>query len=843
MQERDPLLLGHLVPPSPPMALATVRRRVEHGHQLRRRGLVLAGHQHRHRVRAPASSSGAPPTRARVEGAQLAALQQARELGAAPVGLLEHNAALAAKACWYHASAGRRPRACRRRVDARGRRRVGPRACGASDDGRFARAALDGRGGHLRREDCRVAHLGDTAALATNECDAAAAALRASMSISGSSTGCTAAERHGWRLRHPRPRRRWDCRRLAPVALVDGRLLDVAAVAGRGGRGEVAAAPPAPGPSAPRCGAERGRFPTGWAAAELGRARPHRGGDVEPARAARSRCRRPSGARAPGAAATARPRSPNRSCGGFFRPLAACARRRKLALVARRAPARRGRRRCWPVSARARRRARARAQRRRAACRWSSIRSCPTSSRCCASRRRPTRRMLTGGALFSCTYGLSMACKEGHRIAAQHRPLLLWMWTYETHVKPPVRHEPPSAFGGQLSNRRFCDGLPPCFNPADEHSRSWDGRALRPTRCSTTASPRPDATSTTQSWCGPRERHGGAHRRARGRARPRVRRRAAEHPRPVRWLSRGLQRHGRRAAERPARGPSGASWAFCATGATCCTRRSTSRPRCASATTSTACARARPSRRRAPTSRRALPATTGRLPLRGSKTNPRSWPTGRRTCATAPRRASMPRAPSSCRKRALHRARARRRRRRRRAARARRAGDGGWCEDEAVPARLYRAALERARSSAGACASRAPAARRRAVCQWRRALPQALSVCAPTHRLAQPRRRAARLPRVVCGRAQHRHRAAVCRQHRQRAARCASAEQAAAAEDPVARMPRSAPRRAVPRAPSLRRVPPREADAPVHLRGPRDLNLGDAPDVAGGGQDARANHF
>jgi len=80
-------------------------------------------------------------------------------------------------------------------------------------------------------------------------------------------------------------------------------------------------------------------------------------------------------------------------------------------------------------------------------------------------------------SLFSCTYVLSMTCKEGQRIAAQHHPLLLWMWTYETHVKPPVVREPLAPSAALLDNRRFCDGLPPCFNPADEQLRPWGPRA------------------------------------------------------------------------------------------------------------------------------------------------------------------------------------------------------------------------------------------------------------------------------------------------------------------------------------------------------------------------------
>ena len=76
--------------------------------------------------------------------------------------------------------------------------------------------------------------------------------------------------------------------------------------------------------------------------------------------------------------------------------------------------------------------------------------------------------------LFAATFVLSLTCKDGQRLAAQH-PALVWMWTYETHLHPPWSH----AGDEMAANRdlRFCDGLPPRFNPADEQAQPWGPRA------------------------------------------------------------------------------------------------------------------------------------------------------------------------------------------------------------------------------------------------------------------------------------------------------------------------------------------------------------------------------
>ena len=77
--------------------------------------------------------------------------------------------------------------------------------------------------------------------------------------------------------------------------------------------------------------------------------------------------------------------------------------------------------------------------------------------------------------LFAASFVLSLTCKDGQRLAAQH-PALVWMWTYETHLHSPWSH----ARDETAANRdlRFCDGLPPCFNPADEQAQPWGPRAL-----------------------------------------------------------------------------------------------------------------------------------------------------------------------------------------------------------------------------------------------------------------------------------------------------------------------------------------------------------------------------
>ena len=76
--------------------------------------------------------------------------------------------------------------------------------------------------------------------------------------------------------------------------------------------------------------------------------------------------------------------------------------------------------------------------------------------------------------LFAATFVLSLTCKDGQRLAAQH-PALVWMWTYETHLHSPWSR---AAQAETVANNdvRFCDGLPPCFNPADEQAQPWGPR-------------------------------------------------------------------------------------------------------------------------------------------------------------------------------------------------------------------------------------------------------------------------------------------------------------------------------------------------------------------------------
>ena len=208
--------------------------------------------------------------------------------------------------------------------------------------------------------------------------------------------------------------------------------------------------------------------------------------------------------------------------------------------------------------------------------------------------------------------------------------MLIWMWTYETHVKPPVIHQ---QVEGAFWNRRFCDGLPPRFSPAEEAQQPWGPRAA-PTDLlyNPISSPRhvydPSAVLNIRTVMAQRI---AAHVRA-------------PNPRPAPDLS-GYDRSLGFPEDYNATGgglPDGLPeavkrflglryWSHVLPVAVLRLVRICDHKHCLRT--------ARPSRRRAPRTRRVC-GDYWSLPSRASKTNPRKWPTGRRTCATAPRLAS-----------------------------------------------------------------------------------------------------------------------------------------------------------------------------------------------------------